>query len=145
MGKRLSGERFRHHPGRAAAGLIVTISTVTLAAASGWLALAVLVPLAWTVWLWRAGTEVDEDGFRVRALLGSRRIPWSDVRELTPDRRGGVVATLTTGVTIRLTAVSLADLPRMAAASGQQLTRSDGGESAGQEPTHSDAPATDSR
>lgn len=111
--------RFRHHPALAVLGLILTISTTTLAAVSGWLALLLVPPLAWTIWLWRSGTDAGPDGIRVRALLGQRRIPWTAVRELAPVGPGRVVATLTSGTAVPLTAVAPADLPRLAAASGQ--------------------------
>ncbi len=71
--------RFRHHPALAVLGLILTISTTTLAAVSGWLAVLLVPPLAWTIWLWRSGTDAGPDGIRVRALLGQRRIPWTAV------------------------------------------------------------------
>ncbi|HEY8452072.1 MAG TPA: PH domain-containing protein [Natronosporangium sp.] len=111
--------RFRHHPALAVLGVILTISTTTLAAVSGWLALLLVPPLAWTVWLWRSGTDAGPDGIRVRALLGQRRIPWTAVHQLAAVGPGRVVATLTSGVTVPLTAVAPADLPRLVAASGQ--------------------------
>jgi hypothetical protein len=115
-------ERFRHHPAQGVAAVIVAISTVTLAGAvSGWLILLTLVPLAWATWVWRAGTDADPDGIRVRALLREMRIPWSAVRHLAAVGPGRVVATLTSGATVPLTAVTPADLPRLAAASGQEV------------------------
>lgn len=112
--------QFRHHAGQAVAGLIVAISTASLAGVRPYLGLLVLLPLAWTIWVWRAGTDADHDGLRVRALLGQRRIPWSAVAALGPDRRGHVVATLTSGRAVRLTAVPPTGLTRLVAASGQQ-------------------------
>jgi hypothetical protein len=114
--------RFRHHPGRGVAGLIVTISVLTLASVSDWLALLALPPLAWTVWVWRAGTEADRTGIRVRALAGRKWIPWSRVRGLATEG-DRVAATLTDGATVPLTAVTPAELPRLAAASGQEVSR----------------------
>jgi hypothetical protein len=108
--------RFRHHPGRGAAGLIVTISVVTLAAVSPWLGLVALLPLAWTVWVWRAGTDADLTGVRIKALLRQRHIPWSRVRDLAVRDRQRVVATLTDGAQVPLTAVTAGDLPRLVAA-----------------------------
>jgi hypothetical protein len=113
--------RFRHHPGRGVAGLIITISVLTLAAVSDWLVLLALPPLAWTVWVWRAGTDADRAGIRVRALAGHKWIPWSRVGGLVTEGRR-VVATLTDGATVPLTAVTPADLPRLAAASGREVS-----------------------
>jgi hypothetical protein len=113
-------ERFRHHPGRAVAGLIIAISLVTLAGVSAWLGLLALIPLAWSVWAWRAGTDADRAGVRVRALVKQRWIPWSRVRGLVAEDRHRVVATLTDGAVVPLTAVNAADLPRLTAAGGQE-------------------------
>lgn len=118
--------RFRHHPGPAVAGVIVAISCLSLAVASGWLALLALLPLAWAARVWRAGTDADRDGIRVRALVGERHIPWTSVRDLAPAGGGRVVAHLTTGSTVPLDAVSPADLPRLAAASGQEVAPAGG-------------------
>lgn len=105
--------RYRHHPGRAVAGLIAALGLTTLLAVSGWFALLLVPPLAWTVWVLRAGTDVGPDGLRVRALLASRTVPWSQVESLSADRSGGVVATLTSGGALPLTAVPAADLHRL--------------------------------
>jgi Bacterial PH domain len=85
------------------------------------LLLILLIPLAVAVWGWRAGTDADANGLRIRALISSRRIPWTDVALLGPRRRR-VYAQLIDGRAIKLAAVSPADLPRLVAASGQQIT-----------------------
>lgn len=115
MSTRAPVERFRHHPAWAVAGLVVTLSTVTLAAENGWLLLVALLPLAWTVWAWRAGTDADHRGVRVRALLTARQVPWSTIQQIAAERRHRVVATLTGGSRLHLTAVTAEDLPRLAA------------------------------
>ncbi|HLU46302.1 MAG TPA: PH domain-containing protein [Natronosporangium sp.] len=115
--------RFRHHRALAVAGITVTISTFTLAAVSVWFLLALIPPLIWTVGIWRAGTDADSTGLRVRALLGQRRIPWTDVEALVVAPNGRVVARLTKGTAVPLTAVTAADLPQLVAASGQPLAQ----------------------
>lgn len=102
------------------AGLIVTLSLITLATVSPWLMLIALVPLAWTLWVWRAGTDAGPDGLRVRALLGTRLVPWPDVQALVTDPRGRVTAVLGNGNALPLPGVTAADLPRLAAASGDR-------------------------
>lgn len=102
--------------------MIVTVSVITLAGVSGWLVLVALLPLTWTVWAWRSGTDVDRAGVRVRALLGEKRIPWSQVHGMAVESRHRVVAKLTDGAVVPLTAVTAADLPRVTAASGQELS-----------------------
>jgi hypothetical protein len=110
--------RFRHHAALAVAGVVTVIAGVPLATTAWYLAPILLVPLAVAVWAWRAGTDADQDGLVVRALLGNRRIAWSEVAELTADARGRALARLSDGRGVPLTAVSGADLPRLAASSG---------------------------
>lgn len=106
--------RFRPHGAIAIAALVALIGGIPLASA-GWYYLPVLlVPLAVAVWAVRAGTDVSPDGLRVRALLGERRIGWSEVSELGADRRGRALARLTDGQVVPLTAVRDRDLPRLA-------------------------------
>ncbi|GIH04570.1 hypothetical protein Rhe02_26370 [Rhizocola hellebori] len=92
---------------------------MSVAAEGGWLMLVPLVPLSVAVWAWRAGTDVNTYGLRVRALLGNRVVSWDDVEALLPDEKGGVAAALINGTVLRLTAVRTADLPRLLEASGK--------------------------
>lgn len=106
--------RFRPHGAIAIAGLVALLGAIPLASA-GWYYLPVLlVPLAIVVWALRAGTEAGPDGLRVRALLGQRRIGWSEISELGADPRGRALARLTDGQVVPLTAVRDRDLPRLA-------------------------------
>jgi hypothetical protein len=105
------------------AALIALVGTVPFAGARWQLAPILLIPLAILVWAWRAGTDVDAQGLRVRALFGTTEVPWSRVAELAPDRRGQVSALLTDGNVIQLTGVTKAGLPAVIAASGRDLTR----------------------
>ena len=74
--------RFRHSSALAVAGVIAAIAAVPMLAASPWFALVLLVPLAVALWAWRAGTDADADGLRVRAAFGSSRVRWRDVSAL---------------------------------------------------------------
>ncbi|NJP33808.1 PH domain-containing protein [Micromonospora thermarum] len=113
--------RFRHNQAIAAAALIAFIGALPLANA-GWYFLPVLlVPLAVGVWAWRAGTDADSRGLRLRALTGERRIAWDQVVELASDPRGRAVARLDDGREVPLPAVRGKDLPRLVAATGQSL------------------------
>jgi hypothetical protein len=114
--------QFRHHAAMAVAGVIVALAGVFPVADVGLPALPIMiVPLLFSVWAWRAGTDADPDGIKVRALLGNRRIAWPSVAALIPDERGRVLASLTDGTAVPLTAVRAEDLPRLVAASGHQL------------------------
>ena len=86
------------------------------------LILVPLVPLAIAMWGFRAGTDANTYGIRVRALFGRKIVPWTEVSALVPDPSGGAHATLSNGATLHLTAVKAGDLPRLAAASGKQVT-----------------------
>jgi hypothetical protein len=131
--------RFRHSGALVAAavmGLVCTLPVVfgpdlyaqrSTAEAAGstvrWILLPILlIPIVLAAWAWRTGTDADRDGVRVRALLGQRQIRWPQIRELAADRRGHAMALLTDGRSVALPAVNRTDLPRLVAASGQQLT-----------------------
>ena len=113
--------RFRRNGAIAVAALIAAIGALPLATAAWYLAPLALVPLAVALWAWRSGTDADADGLRVRALLGSRQVPWTAVAELAGDARGQAVALLRDGRTLPLPAVRTADLPRLVEASGHPL------------------------
>ncbi len=123
--------RFRYNVSICLAGILAFLGAIPVAtvgfghddvpAYAYVLLLILLVPLAVAVWGWRAGTDADANGLRIRALISSRRIPWTDVALLGPRRRR-VYAQLTDGRAIKLAAVGPADLPRLVAASGQKIT-----------------------
>jgi lysylphosphatidylglycerol synthetase-like protein (DUF2156 family) len=112
--------KFRRSAALAVAAGITVIGTVPLLAESVWFLAVLLIPLAVAVWAWRAGTDVDEHGFTVRALLGSRTVPWTAVDGLAADGRT-VQARLANGHLVILDAVRPEDLPRVIKASGRDL------------------------
>ena len=114
--------KFRHNPAVAIAGLIATFGAIPVATWRWYLAPVLLVPVAFAIWGWRAGTDADEGGVTVRALLGQRRLPWSRISGFAPRGRG-VVAVLDGGTTVPLTAVAPGDLPKLVAASGTDLAQ----------------------
>jgi hypothetical protein len=117
------------------AALIAFLGALPLATSRWYLAPILLVPLAIGLWAWRAGTDADSAGVRIRALLGQRTIPWSDIVELAADPRGQAVVLLRDGRTATLPAVRPTDLPDLVAASGQRLDTEPGEEpGAGKEP-----------
>ncbi|MET8230435.1 PH domain-containing protein [Micromonospora sp. NPDC005298] len=113
--------RFRHNQAILVAAVIAFIGALPLANARGYLLPVLLVPLGVAVWAWRAGTDADARGLRLRALLGQRRIDWEQVVELTSDTRGRAVARLDDGQQVTLPAVRGVDLPHLVSASGQAL------------------------
>ncbi|WP_432835975.1 PH domain-containing protein [Dactylosporangium sp. CA-092794] len=112
--------KFRRSAALAVAAGITVIGAVPLLAESAWFFPVLLVPLAATVWAWRAGTDVDARGFTVRALLASRTVPWTAVDGLVSDGRT-VQARLANGHLVTLDAVRPEDLPRVVQASGRDL------------------------
>lgn len=113
--------RFRHSQAILVAAFVAFIGALPIAGARWYLTPVLLVPLAIGVWAWRAGTDANPSGLRIRALVGQRHIPWSDVVELAADARGRAIALLRDGRAVTLPAVRAADLPRLVAATGQSL------------------------
>ncbi|MFI7022630.1 PH domain-containing protein [Micromonospora sp. NPDC049900] len=111
--------RFRHNQAILVAAIVATIGALPLAGARSYLLPVLLVPLAVAVWAWRAGTDADLAGLRLRALAGQRRIPWDQVAELGADPQGRAVARLDDGEQLLLPAVRREDLPRLVAAAGR--------------------------
>ena len=87
--------------------------------------LVYLLPVAVVVWVLRVRTVADADGLTVRRLVGSRRVPWSEIRSLHLRDKGGVRAVLTDGAELPLPSVRVRDLPQLAAASGGHLSLGD--------------------
>lgn len=113
--------RFRRSASLAVAAGIATVGAIPLLAESLWFLPVLLVPIAIAVWAWRAGTDVDEAGFTVRALLGSRRVPWAAVDGLV-SQDGAVQARLANGHFVKLDAVRPTDLPTITAITEQADT-----------------------
>jgi PH (Pleckstrin Homology) domain-containing protein len=113
--------RFRHSPAVTIAAVIAAIGWLSVATWQPYLLVLLLIPLGVAIWSWRAGTDVDADGITVRAALGHRRVPWSQVSGLETDQAGHVLAILSSGGRLTLTAVGTRDLPAVVAATGQRL------------------------
>jgi Bacterial PH domain len=108
---------FRYPQAILVAAIVTFFGSIPFATARWYFAPVLLVPVAVAVWAWRAGTDADRRGIVVRALLGRRRIAWSQIQELAADRRGRAMALLTDGHAIALPAVRAGDLNRLVAVS----------------------------
>lgn len=117
--------RVRKSGGLMVAAVLGFVSGIPLASVSWAWALVLLIPIAFFVWAWRAGTDVYADELRVRALFGTTEVPWKRVTELAPDPSGQISALLDNGNVIRLTAVTTDNLPRVLAAGGQEIGHSE--------------------
>lgn len=113
--------RFRQSGATLVAAMIAFVSALPLAGSRWALTPLLLVPLGFGAWAWRAGTDVDPAGIRIRALLGTTAIGWDRVAGLTTDPRGRACALLTDGNAIRLNGVRAADLPAVVAAAGGRI------------------------
>ena len=113
--------RFRHNIAIVILGVVMLTGSVALATSAWYLLPVLLIPLVVIAWGVRGGTDVDADGLRVRALVGSRRLRWSEIEGFAQDN-GRVLATLVNGRAVALPAVSPADLPRLLKAGGQPST-----------------------
>jgi hypothetical protein len=113
--------KFRYNAAVSIAGIVAFLGAIPVATTNWYLLPILLVPALVAVWGWRAGTDADASGVRVRALFGSRTFPWSRITHLAPDARGRVHAALDDGRAVRLAAVGTAQLHRLVAASGREL------------------------
>lgn len=107
-------QKFRYNAAITVAAVVAFFGAVPLATSHIYLLPIVLVPILVGVWGWRAGTDVGPEGLRIRALFGSRFIPWSQVAALAPADNRRVYALLTTGRQVRLPAVGAAELATFA-------------------------------
>ena len=78
-----------------------------------------LIPVAVIVYIARTATFVDDSGVAVRALIGERRMPWSEIRGLSITGRN--IYAVLAEASVRLPCVRLADLAALAQASGDHL------------------------
>jgi hypothetical protein len=103
--------------------LAVCATPVAFGAPFFWL--IYLVPVAVVVWVLRVRTVADAEALTIRRLVGTRRVPWSEISSLRLRDKGGVRAVLTDGAELPLPSVRIRDLPQLAAASGGHLTLGD--------------------
>ncbi len=101
--------------------LLLAVCATPVAFGAPYFWLVYLLPVGAVVWVLRVRTVVEADALTVRRLVGSRRVPWSQIRSLHLRDKGGVRAVLTDGAELPLRCVHFRDLPRLAAASGGHL------------------------
>jgi hypothetical protein len=101
------------------AAVIAFVGAVPLAGRSWALSPILLIPLLAAIWAWRAGTDVYPDRLKIRGLIGSTSVPWDRINELAPDRNEQVTALLDNGNVIRLTGVTVGNLPLVLKSAGR--------------------------
>jgi hypothetical protein len=87
------------------------------------LVLLLLIPLFAGLYVARSATIVNEDGVRVRAIFGSRFMPWDSIRGLSAEKR--VVYAVVENGAVRLPCVKVSDLWLVSRASGGHLPEID--------------------
>ena len=116
---------FRIPPLAILGAVLLAVCATPAAFGAPWFWLVYLLPVTVVVWVLRVRTVADADGLTVRRLVGSRRVPWSEIRSLHLRDKGGVRAVLTDGAELPLPSVRVRDLPQLAAASGGHLSLGD--------------------
>lgn len=91
----------------------------TGAAILGWALL--IVPILLALWILRVRTVVDPSGVRSVRILSATTIGWDELAGIRIGRNGAVYAVRTDGSEVRLPAVTISQLPRVAAASGGRI------------------------
>ena len=79
------------------------------------------IPVVLSALIIRLRTVADEQGVRVRTLLGSRTVPWDEIEGLRFHRGSWARARLKTGGELRLPAVTFATLPLLTEASAGRV------------------------
>ena len=87
--------------------------------AVGWQAVVFVVPLLAIIYIARTATIVTAEGLRVRAVFGSRDLPWDSLRGLSVTGRV-IYAVLDDGA-VRLPCVRIAHLGPLSRLSGGRL------------------------
>jgi hypothetical protein len=117
--------RFRHNVAVPVTGLVGVIAAIPLAGARWYLLPLLLIPFTVMVWGWRSGVDVDPGGLTVRALVGTRRLAWSQITGFTT--RGRRVYALLGSRAVPLPAVTTGDVRALIEA-GDRVLKRDGGD-----------------
>ena len=115
--------KFRRNTAIMMAAILAVLAGASLGSWAPRLLPVLVVPALIAVWGWRSGTDASADGLVIRATLGSRRVPWSDVTGLEPQPGGRVIAHLVNGNVLELPAVSADDIPTLVAAAGSSIAK----------------------
>ena len=109
------------HPGSAYFIVAFVALCCTVVVRSALQALIYLLPLAAACYVGRTATIVDDEGVTARALLGSRLVPWSQLRGLLLADKGAVYAVSSSGTRLRLPCVRATKLGPLIVAGGGRI------------------------
>ena len=110
-------------PGVALVGVFFAFASGSVVALAGpkLLLLLYLIPIGIGIWVLRTRTVVEAEQIRVRRMLTTRRLDWSDLAGLRVRERKWVRAVLTDGDEVALPCVKPRHLPVLALLSGGRL------------------------
>jgi Bacterial PH domain len=114
-----TGSRIFRLPRSAYVVVLFVVLGVTPLVRNPALAVVYLLPVLVVVFIARVATVVDRIGITVRALFGTKHLPWAEIRGLSITGRS--VYAVTRDGAIRLPCVRIGDLSAIAAASGDHL------------------------
>jgi len=123
--------KFRRNTAIMMAAVLAVLAGASLGSWAPLFLPVLVIPALIAVWGWRSGTDASADGLVIRATLGSRRVPWSDVTDLEAQPDGQVIAHLANGNVLELPAVSAGDVPTLVAAAGASIAKLPAGEPTG--------------
>lgn len=82
--------------------LVLLVCMTPFAAQRSYLLPLYVIPVLVLWWLLRSGTEIDDSGITVSAMLGSRHWNWDELRGFSTTGRGALAAVLLDGRIVRL-------------------------------------------
>lgn len=100
---------------------VLFVCVVPLAAAAPWGPVVLLIPLAVAAWVLRVGVDIDDEAVTARSLIGSRRVPWTEVAGIRVGDRGALWLVTTGATEVRLPVLRARDLPGVAELSGGRI------------------------
>ena len=101
--------------------VVLLVCVVPLAFAAPWALVLLLVPALAAAWVLRVGVDVGEDALTVRSVVGSRRVPWTELAGIRVGDRGALFLVTTAGTELRLPVLRARDLPWLASLSGGHI------------------------
>ena len=101
--------------------VVLVVCVLPMAAAAVWALVFLLIPVAAAAWVLRVGVDIDDAAVTVRSVVGSRRVPWTEVAGIRVGERAALWLVTTAGTEVRLPVLRARDLPRLAGLSGGRI------------------------
>ena len=103
--------------------VLVTVMLIVMmiGVSPAWWSWTVILPIVQVWWITRVRTEADENGLRAMHLFRTNAISWDEIAGLRFPKWTTTCAVRPDGTTVRLPAVTFADLPVISAVSGGRV------------------------